>query len=111
MGFDCSCLNPLRKSTGLDFNVFRWRCEEIRIFFLAVSIGKRRFSVNEKLSLNQGGKVVYTSKDGRPGKCFPAPDRLAAMSSPIPKWGEEDEYIQAERIMKEARSGGLLELH
>jgi hypothetical protein len=43
----------------------------------------------DKQYMDQEGKVVYTSKDGRTSKSFPALEWLAAMSSHIPNRGEQ----------------------
>jgi len=39
--------------------------------------------------LDQEGKVIYTAKDGRASKTFPALKWLAAMCSHIPNRGEQ----------------------
>ena len=39
--------------------------------------------------LDQEGKVVYTSKDGRTSKNFPALEWLASLCSHIPAQGEQ----------------------
>jgi len=56
---------------------------------LARYIIRASFSQERMQYLDQEGKVVYTSKDGRTRKSFPALEWLAAMSSHIPNRGEQ----------------------
>jgi len=56
---------------------------------LARYIIRASFSQERMQYLDQEGKVVYTSKDGRTSKVFPALEWLAAMSSHIPNRGEQ----------------------
>lgn len=56
---------------------------------LARYIIRASFSQERMQYLDQEGKVVYTSKNGRTSKCFPALEWLAAMSSHIPNRGEQ----------------------
>jgi hypothetical protein len=56
---------------------------------LARYIIRASFSQERMQYLDQEGKVVYSSKDGRTSKCFPALEWLAAMSSHIPNRGEQ----------------------
>ncbi|MFH2076967.1 MAG: transposase [Pseudomonadota bacterium] len=56
---------------------------------LARYIIRASFSQERMQSLDQEGKVVYTSKDGRTSKSFPALEWLVAMSSHIPNRGEQ----------------------
>ena len=45
------------------------------------------FSQERMQYLDQEGKAVYTSKDGRTSKSFPTLKWLAILSSHIPSWG------------------------
>jgi hypothetical protein len=56
---------------------------------LARYIIRASFSQERMQYLDKEGTVVYTSKDGRTNKCFPALEWLAAMSSHIPNRGEQ----------------------
>jgi ribosomal protein S27E len=56
---------------------------------LARYIIRASFSQERMQYLDQEGKVVYSSKDGRTNKSFPALEWLAAMSSHIPNRGEQ----------------------
>ncbi len=56
---------------------------------LARYIIRASFSQERMQYLDQEGKVVYVSKDGRTNKSFPALEWLAAMSSHIPNRGEQ----------------------
>jgi hypothetical protein len=56
---------------------------------LARFIIRASFSQERMQYLDQEGKVVYTSKDGRTSKSFPALEWLAAMCSHIPNRGEQ----------------------
>jgi hypothetical protein len=47
------------------------------------------FSQERMQYLDQEGKVIYTSKDGRTNKSFPALEWLANLSSHIPNRGEQ----------------------
>ena len=47
------------------------------------------FSQERMQYLDQEGKVVYTSEDGRTSKSFPALEWLANPCSHIPNWGEQ----------------------
>ncbi|MBU2027130.1 MAG: transposase [Proteobacteria bacterium] len=56
---------------------------------LARYIIRASFSQERMQYLDQEGKVVYSSKDGRTSKSFPAMEWLVAMSSHIPNRGEQ----------------------
>ena len=56
---------------------------------LARYIIRASFSQERMHYLDQEGKVVYTSKDGKTTKVFPAMEWLAAMCSHIPNKGEQ----------------------
>jgi hypothetical protein len=56
---------------------------------LARYIIRASFSQERMQYLDQEGKVVYTSKDGRTNKSFPALEWLANLSSHIPNRGEQ----------------------
>jgi hypothetical protein len=56
---------------------------------LARYIIRASFSQERMRYLEQEGTVVYSSKDGRTSKNFPAMDWLAAMCSHIPNRGEQ----------------------
>jgi hypothetical protein len=56
---------------------------------LARTIIRASFSQERIRYLDQEGKVVYASKDGRTSKCFPALEWLANLSSHIPNRGEQ----------------------
>jgi len=56
---------------------------------LARYIIRASFSQERMRYLEQEGNVVYTSKDGRTSKNFPALEWLAAMCSHIPNRGEQ----------------------
>jgi hypothetical protein len=61
--------------------------------------------------LDQGVEAVCTSKDGRTGKCFPALEWLATVSSHIPNRGEQMVRYYAEvAIMRSSGGGALLPL-
>ena len=47
------------------------------------------FSQERMRYLDQEGKVIYTAKDGRTNKNFPAMEWLAAMCTHIPNRGEQ----------------------
>ncbi len=61
---------------------------------LARYIIRASFSQERMQYLDQEGKVVYTSKNGKTTKVFPALEWLAAMCSHIPNKGEQI-YIMA----------------
>jgi len=56
---------------------------------LARYIIRASFSQERMKYLDQEGKVVYMSKDGKKTKAFPALEWLAAMCSHIPNRGEQ----------------------
>jgi hypothetical protein len=56
---------------------------------LAHYIIRASFSRERMQYLDQEGKVVYTSKDGRTSKSFPALEWLANRCSHIPNRGEQ----------------------
>ena len=56
---------------------------------LARYIIRASFSQERMQYLDQEGKVVYTAKDGKSSKVFPAQEWLAAMCSHIPNRGEQ----------------------
>ena len=56
---------------------------------LARYIIRASFSQERMQYLDQEGKVVYTSKDGRTSKSFPALEWLANLCSHIPNRGEQ----------------------
>jgi len=56
---------------------------------LACYIIRASFSQERMQYLDQEGKVVYTSKDGRTSKVFPAREWLANLCSHIPNRGEQ----------------------
>jgi len=56
---------------------------------LACYIIRASFSQERMQYLDQEGKVVYTSKDGRTSKSFPALEWLANLCSHIPNRGEQ----------------------
>jgi hypothetical protein len=56
---------------------------------LARYIIRASFSQQRMQYLDQEGKVIYTAKDGRASKNFPALEWLAAMCSHIPNRGEQ----------------------
>jgi len=63
--------------------------EETAMENLARYIIRASFSLERMQYLDQEGEVVYTSKDGKTSKSFPALEWLAAMSSHIPNRGEQ----------------------
>jgi hypothetical protein len=56
---------------------------------LARYIIRASFSQERMMYLEQEGMVVYTANDKRTSRSFPALERLAAMCSHIPNWGEQ----------------------
>jgi len=56
---------------------------------LARYIIRASFSQERMQYLDQEGRVVYASKDGKSIKVFPAMEWLAAMCSHIPNMGEQ----------------------
>lgn len=73
---------------------------------LARYIIRASFSQERMQYLEQEGKVVYTSKDGKTTKGFPAMEWLAAMCSHIPNKGEQmvKYYSTGTRNSKNQRS-------
>jgi len=60
--------------------------------------------------LDQEGKVVYASKDGKSIKVFPAMEWLAAMCSHIPNRGEQMVRYMAITVMSSGVKGSRKEL-
>jgi hypothetical protein len=56
---------------------------------LARYIIRASFSQERMTYLDQEGKVIYKTKDGKSSKSFPALEWMAAMSSHIPNKGEQ----------------------
>ena len=63
--------------------------EETTMENLARYIIRASFSQERMQYLDQEGKVVYTSRDGRISKSFPALEWLANLCSHIPNRGEQ----------------------
>jgi hypothetical protein len=86
--------------------------EETAMENLARYIIRASFSQERMIYLDQEGKVVYMSRDGKDTKVFPALEWLAAMCFHIPKRGEQIvRYYGFWNTIRYDSSGGNLHIN